>query len=79
MRQSKLTVTLALAEDPVEKQNCAEMVGSLPVKGTSLSFRLAPSLGKPLAHAISDCEAKDHSGGNFQHQPQPFWGRSSPP
>ena len=37
-------------------------------KGTSLSLRLAPSAGNPLAHTVSGCEAKDQSDGSFEHR-----------
>ncbi len=36
--------------------------------GTSLSLRLTPSEGNPLANTISECEANDQSDYNFKHR-----------
>ena len=55
MRQSKLTVTLSprpCRGSGWETKLRGKWVRSVPVKGTSLSFRLVPSLG--IVHAISE-------------------------
>src|SRR5262245_52355934 len=48
-----------------------------PPKGTSLSLRLAPSAGNPLADTVSEYEASDQSDWNFQHEFAPTSCRDS--
>jgi hypothetical protein len=36
--------------------------------GTSLSLRLTPSAGNPLANTVCECEANDQSDCNFKHK-----------
>jgi hypothetical protein len=36
-------------------------------KTSSLSLRLAPSAGNPLAHTVFECEADDQNDCDFQH------------
>jgi hypothetical protein len=36
--------------------------------GTSLSLRLTPSAGNPLANTVSECEANDGCDCNFKHK-----------
>jgi hypothetical protein len=38
------------------------------IKATSLSLRLAPSMGNPLANTVSECEANDQSDCNFKYR-----------
>jgi hypothetical protein len=53
----------------VEGQNFALCGYIVPAQsiGTSLSLRLTPSAGNPLANTVPECEANDQSDCNFQH------------